>query len=68
MKKWLSRKPEVVSDWLFLIIAGVAAYFLFDHLPDIWGGLDRVLGILSPFAGAIVLAYLLDMPTRFFSK
>ncbi len=68
MKKWLSRKPEMVSDWLFLIIAGVAAYFLFDHLPDIWGGLDRVLGILSPFAGAIVLAYLLDMPTRFFAK
>lgn len=68
MKKWLSRKPEMVSDWLFLIVAGVAAYFLFDHLPDIGNGVNRVLGILSPFAGAIVLAYLLDMPTRFFAR
>lgn len=68
MKKWLSRRPEMVSDWLFLIIAGVAAYFLFEHLPDIWGGVGRVLSILSPFAGAIVLAYLLDMPTRFFAR
>lgn len=58
----------MVSDWLFLIVAGVAAYFLFDHLPDIWNGVGRVLEILSPFAGAIVLAYLLDMPTRFFAK
>ena len=68
MKKWLSRKPEMVSDWLFLIVAGVAANFLFDHLPDIWNGVGRVLDILSPFAGAIVLAYLLDMPTRFFAQ
>ena len=68
MKKWMSRHPETVADWLFLIAAGVAVYFLFDHLPDIGGAVGKVIGILSPFAGAIVLAYLLDMPTRFFAK
>ena len=68
MKKWMSRRPETVADWLFLIAAGVAVYFLFIHLPDIGSGIGMVLGILSPFAGAIVLAYLLDMPTRFFAR
>ena len=68
MKNWMSRRPETVADWLFLIAAGVAIYFVFAHLPDIGGALGTVLGILSPFAGAVVLAYLLDMPTRFFAK
>ena len=68
MKKWLRHRPETVADWLFLIAAGVAVYFVFNHLPDIGGAVGLVVGILSPFAGAIVLAYLLDMPTRFFAK
>ena len=68
MKKWMSRRPETVADWLFLIAAGVAIFFLVNHLPDIGGGVGQVIGILSPFAGAVVLAYLLDMPTRFFAK
>ena len=68
MKKWLHHRPETVADWLFLIAAGVAIFFLVNHLPDIGGGVGQVIGILSPFAGAVVLAYLLDMPTRFFAK
>ena len=68
MKQWMRRHPETVADWLFLIAAGVAIYFVFAHLPDIGGAAATVAGILSPFAGAVVLAYLLDMPARFFAK
>ncbi|MDD4849900.1 MAG: AI-2E family transporter [Gemmiger sp.] len=67
MRKWLEHRPDSVRDWLLLIAAGALVYTALQNLNAVMAGVVRVLGILSPFAGAIVLAYLLDLLARFFA-
>ena len=64
MKKWLDRQPGSIGDWLFLIVVGAAAFTALQNLDVLLGGGARLLGILAPFAGALVLAYLLDLLVR----
>ncbi|MDD4849901.1 MAG: AI-2E family transporter [Gemmiger sp.] len=65
---WLDKKPESALDWLLIIFSSIAFYLVAGHLDVFWGGGSKLLGILSPFAGAIVLAYVLDPIVRWFTK
>lgn len=67
-KVWLDKRPVSIFDWLMIIFASIAFYLVMGHLDVFWGGGAKLLNILSPFAGAIVLAYMLDPIARWFSK
>lgn len=64
---WLHRIPRTTGDWLKLIGAGAAIWFGLGLLPSLmqWAALG--LQALAPFVGGLVLAYVLDIPTRFFA-
>lgn len=59
-KVWLDKKPETNRDWLAIIFASILFFTLLRSLNVVAGMTGKVLGILSPFAGGIVLAYVLD--------
>ena len=67
-KVWLNKKPESSLDWLLIIFCSIAFYLVVGHLNVFWGGAAKILNVLSPFAGGIVLAYILDFIVRWFSK
>lgn len=68
MKEWFTRGPRHMGDWLLLVAAGALVWRLFDVLPALAGFGQTLLGILSPFALGLVLAYILDIPARFLAK
>lgn len=68
MNDWLNRVPRTMGDWLTLA-AGVALVVLgIFLLPRLLAGAGALLGILTPFAWGLVLAYVLDIPTRFLAE
>lgn len=68
MKKWLDRVPRTTGDFLRLALGVALIFGLAWQLPTLAGGLGKFFNILSPFAWGIVLAYVLDIPTRFFAE
>ena len=68
MKNWLDRPPRTARDLLYLIAAAAVIWLVVGALPGTAGGFAAVLGALSPFAGGIALAYVLDIPTRFYAE
>ena len=68
MKKWLDRVPSTTRDWLHLITAAALIWLVVNALPNAAGGVMAFVGALSPFAGGIMLAYILDIPTRFYAE
>lgn len=66
-KVWLDKKPETNRDWLAIIFASILFFTLLRSLNGVAGMTGKVLGILSPFAGGIVLAYVLDPFVRWMS-
>ena len=68
MKDWLDRRPATARDWLRIVFLCVVFFLLLSNLSYFWGGVQKVLAILAPFAGGIVVAYVLDLPTRFFAQ
>lgn len=68
MKKWLDRVPRTTGDFLRLALGVALIFGLVWQLPTLAGGLGKFFNILSPFAWGIVLAYVLDIPTRFFAE
>ena len=67
MKKWLDRVPRTTGDFLRLALGVALIFGVVWQLPAIAGGVQKFLNILSPFAWGIVLAYVLDIPARFFA-
>ena len=68
MKNRFDRTPHTMKDWL-LLAAGVAAVFAAaDWLPGVLRGAGAFLGLLAPFGWGLLLAYVLDIPTRFFAQ
>ena len=68
MNHWLDRIPRTMRDWLSLA-AGVCLIALgVSLLPEVLSGAGTVLGILAPFAFGVMLAYVLDIPTRFYAE
>lgn len=68
MKKWLDRVPRTTGDFLRLALGVALIFGVVWQLPTLAGGLGKFFNILSPFAWGIVLAYVLDIPTRFFAE
>lgn len=64
--KW-QLGPNFLSNVLVVII-GISFYLAMSHLDLVRGALNGVLGVLSPFVGGFVVAYLLDGPVRFFEQ
>ena len=68
MKHWLERVPKTTGDYLRLALGIAVIFGIVWQLPTIAGGVKKVLDILSPFAWGVVLAYVLDIPARFFAQ
>ena len=60
--------PRTSGDFLRLALGVAAIFGVVWQLPAIAGGVQKFLDILSPFAWGIVLAYVLDIPARFFAS
>ena len=65
-KHFIDKKPESMLDWIAIVCAGIAFYLLLNNLGYFLGGFGALMGILSPFFGGIVIAYILDPMVRFF--
>ena len=63
-KHWLDQKPQTIRDWLGMALLCGAFYAVILHLQPLLKGLGTAFHLLSPFAGAIVLAYVLDTLVR----
>ena len=62
MKRWYNRKPETMQDWLLLFAVAAALLAAVWYLPAIAAALRVLLGLATPFAGGLALAYVLDIP------
>ena len=54
--------------YLIVVCFGVLLYFALSNFDSILAFLSRFASILSPFIYGAILAFLLDMPMRFFEK
>ena len=63
-RKW-GLGPNFLST-LAVVLIGISFYLAMSHLDVVRGVISGVLGVLSPFVGGFVLAFLLDGPVRFF--
>lgn len=68
MKDWLERVPKTTRDFLLLALGVALIFGAVRQLPVLAGGVGFLLKILAPFAWGLVLAYILDIPTRFFAQ
>lgn len=64
MKHWLSRAPRTVGDWLGLALGAALIFGGVSQLPALAAALGRLGIMLRPFLWGLVLAYVLDIPTR----
>ena len=67
MKHWLGRAPRTVGDWLGLALGVALIFGGVAQLPALTAGIGRLGGMLRPFLWGLVLAYVLDIPTRWFA-
>ena len=61
-----SKRPETILDWFCVVAACIAFYLILNNLGYFLGKLGKFINILSPFAGGIVIAYILDPLVKFF--
>ena len=55
-----TKKPETMLDWFCVVGACIALYLALNNLGYFLGKIGVFIGIVSPFAGGIVIAYVLD--------
>ena len=60
------KRPESMLDWFCVVGACIAFYLLLNNLGYFLGRIGIFINILSPFAGGIVIAYILDPMVKFF--
>lgn len=53
---------------LIVVLIGIAFYQALSHFDVIRHSLSDILDVVSPFLAGIVIAYLLNSPTRFFER
>lgn len=59
-KRWLRRKPETMLDWMLIVFAAIAFYMLLNKGGTVLGMLGGIVNILTPFAGGVVIAYVIN--------
>lgn len=59
-RKWLRRKPETMLDWMLIVFAAIAFYMLLNKGGTVLGMLGGIVNILTPFAGGVVIAYVIN--------
>ena len=64
MKHWLGRAPRTVGDWLGLALGAALIFGGVAKLPALAAALGQLGVMLRPFLWGLVLAYVLDIPTR----
>lgn len=64
MKHWLGRTPRTVGDWLGLALGTALIFGGVAQLPALAAALGQLAVMLRPFLWGLVLAYVLDIPTR----
>ncbi|MGN0974677.1 MAG: AI-2E family transporter [Gemmiger sp.] len=67
-KSWLRKPPQTTGDWLCLAALIILLYQCLARLNLVWAALERIWAVLSPFAWALALAYLLDPLVRWFCR
>ena len=68
MKKYFDRPPSTMRDWLVLAAGTALLFAAVARLPAALMALGGLLALLAPFGWGLVLAYVLDIPTRFFAQ
>lgn len=63
-KHWLDQKPQTIRDWLGMALLCGIFYAIMVHLAVFLGWIGAMLRVISPFAGALILAYVLDTLVR----
>lgn len=61
-----SKRPETILDWFCVVGACIAFYLILNNLGYFLGKIGAFISILSPFAGGVVIAYVLDPMVKFF--
>ena len=61
-----TKKPETMLDWFCVVGACIALYLTLNNLGYFLGKIGAFIGIVSPFASGIVIAYVLDPMVKFF--
>ena len=67
MKNWLERTPRTMGDWLALAAGTALLLAAAGQLQGLLRAAAGLLALLAPFGWGLVLAYVLDIPTRFFA-
>ena len=65
--KWYHLDKRTLSN-LIIVCAGILLYLGLTHLPQVKQSVGFIFGVLSPFVGGFVIAYLLNTPVNFFEK
>ena len=55
-------------EWVILIFASIAFYLFLNNLGYFVGGFRELLRILSPFAGGVVIAFVLNPMSKWFHR
>lgn len=56
---WSHRKKYLLGV-LLVVIGGILAFFILQHLGTLKAGVQSVIGILAPMVYGVIIAYLLD--------
>ena len=65
-KNFWDKRPETMLEWICVIFASIAFYLILNNLGYFMGGFYELLRILSPFAGGVVLAFVLNPMAKWF--
>lgn len=67
-KNFWNNRPDTMLEWMCLIFASIAFYLVLNNLGYFVGGFRELLRILSPFAGGVVIAFVLNPMVKFFHR
>lgn len=68
IKHFWDKKPDTMLEWVSLVFASIAFYLFLSNLGYFVGGFTELLRILSPFAGGVVIAFVLNPMTKWFHR
>lgn len=57
-------KDPRLKKILLVIVYTILLIFLFINIEPVWGGISKVIGILSPLIIGFILAYILNVPYK----